>query len=176
MRFLELLHQLPFEIIRIRHHLASGDLFIARALETQFANTQTILRPHGWPKCPAGHRTRLVQLAQPRLRIEHWTWLVIRERRETTLCFLARRQHTSFRIAGKAGGKPRYRITCPDNDPLGALRFQLAQRRKPSPQSRRIELIDRKHPDAALCAARAARKPFPGTPRSIHQRRIHNLD
>jgi hypothetical protein len=47
---------------------------------------------------------------------------------------------------------------------------------KPSPQPQSIELIDWKHPDAALRTPRAADQPLAAATRSFGQRGVHDLN
>src|SRR5215472_884831 len=53
--FLQLFDETGFDIVRIRHHLAGGNLLVGRALIAQLANTKSALGTDGWPENPAGH-------------------------------------------------------------------------------------------------------------------------
>ena len=47
-----------FELFRIGHHLARGDLIVARADEAQLTQANAIVTPHRRTKDAARHRTK----------------------------------------------------------------------------------------------------------------------
>ncbi len=59
---------------------------------------------------------------------------------------------------------------------LSSVRFGSRESGEPIPQPHRIELIDGKHSDAALCASPAAGQPRSALSRRLGERGIHDLD
>ena len=180
-RFLHLPDQRRFQVIRIHHHLASGNLLVRSAVITQFTDSQPVFRSHRRTKRAASHRPRIVKLAQSRLRIEHRTRLVVAEFREAlrrlrTVVENFRVKHTRFRVAWKPRCQPPHRISSPRANPSRSPGVRLCKTGQSLLQSHRIQLMDGKHTHAALRASRTAHQPLPAAPSRIGQSRIYDLE
>jgi hypothetical protein len=150
-------------------------------VKTKFANTQSAFRPHRRTKRAARHRPEIVKFAQPRLRIEHRTRLIVGKVREALLRLRAfvehlRVEHARFRVSGKLRRQPLHRVSRPFANLPSPQRVRLFQTNQTPPQPHGIQWIDGKYAHAALCASRTTYQPIATTLRSIGQSRIHNLD
>src|ERR1700693_1575789 len=87
--FFELFQQCGFQIAGIRIHLAGGNFLIRCAVETEFANSQSIFGANRRPKNATGHRTRPVEFAIAGCRIECRAGFIVCEVRKTSLRFVS---------------------------------------------------------------------------------------
>ena len=169
-------HQLRLPVIRINNHLAISNLLITRALKAQFADSQPAFRSHGRTKRAAGHRPSVVEIAQPRLRIEHRTRFIIGKLRKALFRLRTFIKHARSCVARKIRRQPPHRFSRPQANTPRPPRVRLLKGSQPALQPRRVQLIDRKHTHAALRASRTTHQPLAATPRNIGQSSVHNLN
>src|ERR1019366_6775441 len=155
---------------------AASNLFVSRAVKTQFADSQPAVRSYGRTERAARHWPGIVKVAQPRFRIEHRTGLVVRKFLEALFRLRTFVEHSRFSVAGKLRRQPLNRISRPRSNTARLLRVRLFEVREPLLQSDRIQLINGKHTHAALRASRTTRQPLAATPRGLGQSSIHDLD
>jgi hypothetical protein len=107
--FLGFLNQRQFQVVRIRFHLAGGDLFIAGAGITKFATSQTPVGSgtHGRTKDPASHGPEGVQIAHPSHWIESGARFIVGETSEASFGVVIFAENSCGRIARKIARKPR---------------------------------------------------------------------
>jgi hypothetical protein len=168
--------QLGFQILRVRNHLASGNLLIAGTVITQFANPQATLRSHRRTKSSARHGASLVKITQSGLWIEHRTEFVVSKFCEPIFRLRTFVQHARLRIPGKIRRQPRDRSSRPRANAACPLRIRFFQIGQPVLQPHGIQLMNGKHSHTALRASGMACKPFAAAPRGIRQSSIHDLD
>lgn len=99
--FFQLSKQSGLQIIRIRNHLASCNLIVARPLKAEFANSQAIFRTNRRTENAAGHGARFVKFTQTSLRIENRTGLLVSEILEALRGFFSFIQQTCACVSGK---------------------------------------------------------------------------
>jgi hypothetical protein len=130
---------------------------------------------------PTRHRPRIVEFAQARRRIEHWTGLIVGKFREATFRFRSCFEHcrverARFRITWKLRRQSLYRILRTRPNALRPLPVRLFERGQPLLEPRCIKSMNRKHAYATLRASRAARQPRSAASRCISQRGVDDLN
>src|SRR6266478_3118740 len=108
LHLLQFPQQLRFHIIRIDDHLAGSNLFVSRAVKTEFANSEAALRSYGRTKRAARHWPGIVKIAQSGLRIEHRTELIIRKFREALFRLRTFVKHACLRVPRKLRHQPHH--------------------------------------------------------------------
>src|ERR1039458_1497815 len=118
------------QVLRISNHLAASNLFVSRAVKTQFADSQPAVRSYGRTERAARHWPGIVKVAQPRFRIEHRTGLVVRKFLEALFRLRTFVEHSRFRVAGKLRRQPLNRISRPRSNTARLLRVRLFEVRE----------------------------------------------
>src|SRR5579872_1441651 len=168
--------ELSFQVVGVGNHLTRGNFLVSRAVVTEFANSQTFSGPNRGPEDATGHRARFVQFAQPRLRIEHRTRLIIGKIFKALASLLALAQDSGRGISGKTFRQAGDRISSAFADRRGTVGIAGLQLRQSPPQSQSIKLIDGKGPNAALRAPRTAHEPFSTPARGVGQCGVNDLN
>jgi len=168
--------ELSFQVVGIGNYLTRGNFLVSRAVITEFANSQTFIRPNRWPEDAASHRARFVQFAQPSLRIEHGTWLIISKIFKALASLLALAQDSGRGISGETFRQAGDRIPSAFADRRGTLGIAGLQLCQPPSQSQGIELIDGESANAALRAPRTAHEPFSAPACGVGQRGVNDLN
>jgi hypothetical protein len=150
----QFLQQLRFQIVRINTHFTGRNLRIRSAVKAKFAHSQPVFRSHRRAKRAARHRAVIVKLAQSRLRIEHWTHLIIGKFRKALFRLQPFVKHAGLRIPGKFRRQPRHRISRPLANRPSPPRVRFFEVSQSLPQPHPIQLIDSKHAPATLRASR----------------------
>lgn len=170
------LQELIFQVGGVGKHLTRGNFLVSRVVVTEFTNSQPFFGPNRRTEDAAGHRARFVQFAQPCLRIEHGTWLIIGKIFKALASLLALAQDSGRGISGKSLRQASDRIPSAFPDRSGTPGMGGLQLRQSSPQSQGIELIDGKGADAALCATRTADEPVSAPACGVGQRGVNDLN
>jgi hypothetical protein len=167
--------QFCFQNIRFEAHFARGNFFVAGAVIAELADAKTFLGPHRRPKYAACHGTSRVQIACARLRVEHWTRLIVGKVGKSLLRFRRIIEDAGLRIAGeiKADSRDRELHTTPHA--RSTFRIFLFQLLKAVAEAFRVKLADRKRSYATLCASRTTDEPLAAAASGIGQRGIDDL-
>jgi len=177
---LQLLNQLGLQIVRIRNHLAGGNLFRSRSLKAKLAHTQallfTALNAHWWAELAARHRAISVKIAGAGRRIERRTRLVVRKFVERELRSIVFRENASLGISRQLRRQTHDCVAGTGADTIRAIGIDASQFSKSSLQARNIELADGKRTMTTLGASRTADEPGTGLSNCIGKRSIDNLD
>lgn len=177
-RFFHLADQARLKFIRIRNHLAGGDLLVGYALIAKLTYAQAAFRAGAYrrAKCPARHGAGGVKIAFARLRVESGTRLIVSKVCEIGKSSFIFTENAACRIAGETARESRHRRLCPPPYARSALRVRSLQVTQALAEALGVKLRNGKRADAALRTPGAAHQPFTALAGGIRQRGVNNLD